>query len=99
MRFTIAFIMAVLIGGLSPAMAQVCGDDIAGLSVDDEGNYVMETPKAAARAKGSANTTNICRIPPAKAAHQRDATGMAALRRALTSPSKPKFNAVPQQER
>ncbi len=47
MKFGGALALTVFLAGATPLAAQMCGDDIAGLTVDDNGNYVMQKPGAA----------------------------------------------------
>jgi type IV secretory pathway VirB10-like protein len=44
-RVALCFVFAIL--AASPAAAQSCVDDIAGLTVDSDGNYVMQKPGGA----------------------------------------------------
>lgn len=44
MRY-IAILLMSIIASATPLHAQSCGDDIAGLTRDDDGNYVIVKPK------------------------------------------------------
>lgn len=55
--------LACVLANILPAAAQSCNDDIAGLSVNDDGKYVMEGPAAQNSAHAAANMSNPPQVP------------------------------------
>lgn len=44
MRYSAIILLSTMLGA-GPLYAQSCGDDMAGLKLDDDGNYVMTKPQ------------------------------------------------------
>jgi hypothetical protein len=65
MKIGTALCGAILLAGATPLAAQMCNDEIAGLTVDEKGNYVIEKP-VAGRHDGA--PANMSRAPNAQAA-------------------------------
>lgn len=65
MKIGTALCGAMLLAGATPLAAQMCNDEIAGLTVDEKGNYVIEKP-VAGRHDGA--PANMSRLPNAQAA-------------------------------
>jgi hypothetical protein len=64
MKIAAALCGAILLAGATPLAAQMCNDEIAGLTVDEKGNYVIEKPVASGHERAPAN---MSRPPKAQA--------------------------------
>jgi hypothetical protein len=82
MKIAAALCGAILLVGATPLAAQMCNDEIAGLTVDEKGNYVVERP-AAGRRDGA--PANMSRPPKAVAAEKTSVDGAAPDRLAASA--------------
>jgi len=82
MKMGTALCGAILLAGATPLAAQMCNDEIAGLTVDEKGNYVIEKP-VAGRYDGA--PANMSRSPKAVADEKTSLEGAAPDRLAASA--------------
>ena len=82
MKIGTALCGAILLAGATPLAAQMCNDEIAGLTVDEKGNYVIEKPVASGHERAP---VNMSRAPKAVADEKTPPEGAAPDRLAASA--------------